>query len=321
MSVLPRPPLKQVVTATRPALSPVIATTLGRHWPDLEVRTTHDGGTGPALLLIGPHELEPATVAELIAARSWAWIHLTSSGADFFPVAAVPAETALTRSVGAYAGPITEYVIQAMLARDRPVPPWHPQIAPPSPADEPTTPFPGLFGRHLVVAGLGAAGTQVAVAGRAMGMRVTALVRDPSRSAPDGVELTADHRRMAEADHLVLTLPLTPQTRHIVDGELLAACRPGTHVINVGRGALIDHQALHRAVRDHGMVATLDVTDPEPLPTNHPLRRAPGVVLSPHIAWRSGLSDTAFLTNTLDNLRRWHAGDPLTGAVDRRAGY
>ena len=116
--------------------------------------------------------------------------------------------------------------------------------------------------------------------------------------------------------------PATAATRHLIDAAAFDALKPGAHLVNVARGALVDQDALLAAL-DSGRVATasLDVVDPEPLPEGHPLYAHPGVRLSPHISWSA--PDTMDRTVALfaENLRRYRAGRPLQGVVDPIAGY
>jgi phosphoglycerate dehydrogenase-like enzyme len=104
--------------------------------------------------------------------------------------------------------------------------------------------------------------------------------------------------------------------------DLLAACRPGVHLVNVARGSIVDQEALRTAL-DNGQVglASLDVCEPEPLPAGHWLYEHPAVRLSPHVSWCSPDSFGSMATNFADNLDRWIHGRPLAGIVDVAAGY
>jgi phosphoglycerate dehydrogenase-like enzyme len=138
-----------------------------------------------------------------------------------------------------------------------------------------------------------------------------------------GVELVESiGHLLREADHIVIAAPATQATYHLLDDEAFQAAKPGAHLINVARGSLVDHDALLRALDDGRIArASLDVVDPEPLPTGHRLYRHPRVRLSPHVAWSSP-STTAFAVNMfVSELRRWRAGEPLQLTVDVDAGY
>lgn len=145
-------------------------------------------------------------------------------------------------------------------------------------------------------------------------------------SAPfevDGVEAARDiHDLFVRADHLVLAAPLTPATRHIVNAEVLNSAKPGLHLINIARGGLLDHEALLNAL-DNGNIglASLDVTEPEPLPDGHPLYSHPRVRLSPHTSAISSNSRNEIADSFLANLERFLNGQALQNQADRQRGY
>jgi D-3-phosphoglycerate dehydrogenase len=147
----------------------------------------------------------------------------------------------------------------------------------------------------LGLVGLGRIGRRVAEKARAFGMSVVAY--DPYATAASGVELVELDELLARADILSLHVPLTPETRHMIAARELALLRPGALVINIGRGGLVDEDALVGALRSgHVAGAALDVTEIEPLPLDSPLLEAPNVILTPHVAW---VSDVA-----LEDLKR-----------------
>lgn len=147
----------------------------------------------------------------------------------------------------------------------------------------------------LGLVGLGRIGRRVAEKARAFGLTVVAY--DPYATAGDGVELLELDELLARADVLSLHVPLTPETRHMIGARELALLRPGALVINIGRGGLLDEDALVQALRSgHVAGAALDVTEIEPLPLESPLLDAPNLLLTPHVAW---VSDVA-----LEDLKR-----------------
>ena len=155
-------------------------------------------------------------------------------------------------------------------------------------------------------------------------MRVLALSRpgQPIAEVP-GVERADDLRQLfAGSDHLVLAAPLTPATRGLIDRQVLSDARPGLHLINIARGGLLDQQALLEAL-DSGLIgrASLDVTDPEPLPLGHPLYDHPRVFLSPHTSAISEEGYPAFLEAFIANFHRYREQTPLTNLVDTARGY
>jgi phosphoglycerate dehydrogenase-like enzyme/glyoxylase-like metal-dependent hydrolase (beta-lactamase superfamily II) len=182
-----------------------------------------------------------------------------------------------------------------------------------------------LRGKTMLVVGLGGIGTEVARLASAAEMRVTGI-RSSSRSGPsfvDRVGLTAELPDFAaEADVVVNCLPLTPETTGLFDAGLFAIMKPTALFINVGRGGTVDTDALVAAVEE-GLIAGagLDVTEPEPLPPEHPLWRAPNVIITPHYAARSDADRERFWLLFRENLRRFVAGKPLLSVVDPERGY
>jgi glyoxylate/hydroxypyruvate reductase len=176
-----------------------------------------------------------------------------------------------------------------------------------------------LEGRTVLVVGLGAIGVAFARLARALGMRVLGVKRTPVEVP--GVDEVAAPDRLAdlarEADALVVTTPLTDDTRGLVDRAALAALRPGAVVVNVGRGAVVDEAALVDALRDgHLAGACLDVFAEEPLPDDSPLWALDNVILSPHVAARTDDEDDRAVELFADNLRRHLDRTPLRNRVD-----
>jgi phosphoglycerate dehydrogenase-like enzyme len=142
------------------------------------------------------------------------------------------------------------------------------------------------LGQRGVVLGFGPIGQEICRLLQAFGMRVTAVSR--SGTPCEWVEVlpaTQLNHALREADALVLAAPLTAETARIVSAPLLARCKPGMLLVNIGRGGLVDHAALLAALREGRLGgAGLDVTDPEPLPADDPLWAAPNVIVTPHVA-------------------------------------
>src|SRR5690606_23905336 len=124
------------------------------------------------------------------------------------------------------------------------------------------------------------------------------------------------------ADYLVLTLPHTPETENILDADRIATLRRGAVVINVGRGALIDEDALAGALRDGTLRgAALDVFRTEPLPSNSPFWALPNALVMPHTSPTPNRFWRREVDLIVENLRRYEAGERLLNVVDKRAGY
>jgi phosphoglycerate dehydrogenase-like enzyme len=183
-----------------------------------------------------------------------------------------------------------------------------------------------LAGSSALLVGLGGIGRAVARMLAAAGVAVCGAGR-PGRSydVPGVTSYVASDRIrgvLPEADALVLATPLTGQTRHLIGAAELAAMRPGSVLVNVARGPVVDEEALVSALRSgHLGGACLDVFATEPLPASSPLWDMPNVIISPHSA-ATVAAENALITNLfVDNLQRWLAGRPLRNVYDPGAGY
>lgn len=179
-------------------------------------------------------------------------------------------------------------------------------------------------GKTVLIAGLGGIGTEVARRAAALDMRVVGTRRS-SREGPEFVDyvgLSGElHELAADADFIVNALPLTDETTALFDAKFFAAAKQGAFFINVGRGKTVDTADLVAALRSGQLAgAGLDVTDPEPLPSRHPLWQMDNVIITPHVASRGGNRIRHNLL-TAENLRRFLAGEALFNVVDPVAGY
>jgi phosphoglycerate dehydrogenase-like enzyme len=173
-------------------------------------------------------------------------------------------------------------------------------------------PYPSLADRRVLIIGAGGLGTAIARRMIASEAEVTMV----ARTAREGVHGFAElHALIPLAEIVILAVPLTPQTQGMVDAGFLAHMAQGALLVNMARGPVVQTDALTQAVADGRIRAALDVTDPEPLPADHPLWRLPGVLISPHV----GGNSTAFHPRALHLLKeqigRWHRGEPLSNIV------
>lgn len=252
------------------------------------------------------------------------YIQLASAGVDALPVWAWQGTT-VACARGVTAEPIAEYVMTAIFRDsknfDRMVGRDHAHFLSIADEDEwPEDTFRPIRGQVLGLVGYGAIGQAIAARARAMGMAVKALRRSGGGD-PDTFVTSIDDL-VAQADQIVLCAPATPATHHIIDARVLSLCKPGVHLINVARGNLVDHPALE-AVLASGRIrhATLDVTDPEPLPAGHPFYDNPSVTLTPHAAWFSADHHQRLADKLLDNLGRWSRGETLVDIAVPGRGY
>ena len=149
------------------------------------------------------------------------------------------------------------------------------------------------------------------------------LLHDPYVSPEEahrlGVEAVALDELCARADVLSIHAPALPATRHLVGAAQLAALRTGATVINTARGSLLDHDALDAELERGRLYAVLDVTEPEPLPRDHPLRRRPNAYLTPHLAGSEGTELARLSEYAIEEVRRYAAGEPARNEVERDA--
>ncbi len=247
------------------------------------------------------------------------WVHVMGAGVGTFPLASLQGRP-MTCSKGASSPAIAEFVLACMLAFAKRLPDtW---ISEPPPRWN-AAQLAGLRGATLGIVGLGSIGTEVARRALGFEMRVVAVRRSGRPAELPGVSVTRDLAPvLSEADHLVIAAPETAATRHLLDREAFKLVKPGVHLVNIARGSLVDQEALIEALDDGRVaMASLDVVDPEPLPAGHPLDAHPRVRVSPHVSWSSPDTTPRMIEIFLENLRRYRAGEPLTGLVDVDAGY
>jgi phosphoglycerate dehydrogenase-like enzyme len=220
---------------------------------------------------------------------------------------------------GSNAAPLAEYVMTAILSLEKKF-----NEARITSAEEwRFVPLGQVEDRTLGLAGFGAVGHEVARRARAFGMRIAAFKRTPWEDQPEDVLIVDSIGELAAvSDHLVLACPLTSETRNLINARVLASARRGLHIINVARGGLIDDRALLQAL-DSGIVqrASLDVTEPEPLPAGHPFYSYPGIRLTPHISYQSAINPSRLKRITLDNISALINGGKLRNLIDPSRGY
>lgn len=246
------------------------------------------------------------------------WVQLASVGIDYYPPWLFRGPV-VTSARGTASDAIAEYVLAAIFSAAKQIPAiWLQQAS-----DWRRLSLGLVQGSTLGLYGFGSIGQALARRALALGIKVIALRRSSAPFGIDGVERVADLAELlARSDHLVLAAPSTPQTHHVIDAAALVHARPGLHLINIARGNLVDHAALHAAL-DTGQVAlaTLDVTEPEPLPAGHAFYSHPQVRLSPHISPSTAQIVPALVAKFLDNLQHFRSGTPLIDVVDLARGY
>jgi phosphoglycerate dehydrogenase-like enzyme len=221
---------------------------------------------------------------------------------------------------------IGEHVIAMMLALSRALPAYAKLMKDGEwlRGPEHTGPMQSYGGNTVLIAGLGGIGTEVARLAAALGMRVVGTRRS-SKEGPEFVDYVGLSDELpglaAEADFIVNALPLTDETTGLFDAEFFTGAKKGAFFINVGRGKSVVTADLVDALESGQLAgAGLDVTEPEPLPSGHPLWQMDNVIITPHVSARGGNRIRHGLLVT-ENLRRFIAGEPLLNVVDAVAGY
>ena len=245
------------------------------------------------------------------------WFHSMSAGVDS-PVFSMFLDRGarLTTSSGASAPPIAGTVMLYLLALSRDLPRW--QRAQAAHEWSPMS-FRDLDGQRLVVVGWGPIGQDVVRLAGAFGMESTIVRRAARGDEPCPVRpLDELADAVADADAVVVALPLAPETRGIVSAEVIAAMPSTAVFVNVGRGELVDQRALTDALASGRLAgAGLDVFDPEPLPPDDPLWDLPNVIISPHTSGASDGTTARVAEIFLDNLGRFVRGEPMRNEVTR----
>ena len=257
------------------------------------------------------------------AAPNLRWVHIIGAGIEpLLPLDWLPRNVTLTNNSGVHVQKTGEFATLALLALCYRLPQmltnqhqarWH-QIFTPS-----------IAGKTLLVVGLGDMGGAAARSAKRLGMRVLGMRRSrrPHRYAVALLPLSLWHTALEQADFVLVAAPLTPDTRHLIDGSAIAAMKTGAGLINVGRAGVVDYAALSKALRNGKLSgAVLDVFDPEPLPSSSPLWKVPNLIITPHCS-SDDLDQYLPLTLDLafDNAARLVEGKRLKNAVDRQTGY
>jgi phosphoglycerate dehydrogenase-like enzyme len=268
------------------------------------------------------------TREQILAAKKLKWVQINSAGAE--NILAIPefknSPIALTNMKIVQGVEIADHALALLLAlsrrlditlRNQQTETW-PNLATYGPPLE-------LSGKTAVIVGVGGIGTQIAIRAKAFGMTVIGV--DPKDMPytpfldrtvwPDRMETV-----LPEADVVFISAPHTAQTEKIIGAPQFAKMKKGAIFICVSRGKIYDAMALVDALKSkHISAAGVDVTDPEPLPKDHPLWKMDRVIITPHIAGRSDGEGPRYFEIYKDNLIRFAKGEPLRHQVDKQKGY
>ena len=269
-------------------------------------------GNVPAAMLHGSPALE--------------WLQTNSAGVEpYIQPGVLAGDTLLTNATGAYGLAIAEHMLGMLLELFKKLELY--RDAQKSGAWQSQGAAKAVYGSTVLVLGMGDIGGEFAARCKALGAKVIGVRRSP-RPCPeyaDEVHLLEDlDSLLPHADVVAITLPGTDATRGLMSRERLAKMKEGAVLLNVGRGFIVDTEALCDALeRGHLSGAGVDVTDPEPLPPTHRLWNIPSAVVTPHISGFYHLRETheRIVGIFLENLRHFQAGEPLRNLVDFATGY
>ena len=265
------------------------------------------------------NEKEP--MIEIVrAATNLKWLNSIYAGLDFMPLDILKERgVVVTNGVGINAITIAEYVVMLMLSHAK----GYRDVVRAQDRHEWLRDSPGkreLSGERVVLLGMGAIGSLIKTRLEAFDMTVVPV----RRSGADGALRPGEWRqKLGEFDWVVLAVPSTPETKHMIGALELAAMRPNGVLVNIARGDVVDQEALVSALREEKIeAALLDVTDPEPLPEDHPLWELGNAQVTMHL---SGRAQTKMFQRSADrfieNLERWHKGEPVQPQLDLELGY
>jgi phosphoglycerate dehydrogenase-like enzyme len=170
-----------------------------------------------------------------------------------------------------------------------------------------------LAGKTVMIVGYGSIGKSIEERLQPFGVQFIRV----ARSARPGIEpVDKLTELLPAADIVVLIVPLTPETRHLIDADAIARMKQGAVLVNAARGPVVDTDALVRALTEKRIRAALDVTDPEPLPEGHPLWSAPNLLLTPHVGGSSPLYMSRAFDLVAEQVKRFENGEPLKNVVE-----
>lgn len=276
------------------------------------------------LVVAGPYYPGEVATAVNTRAAKLRWMQSSSIGADKFEQGGVPDHVAFTTAAGLKGRTVAEHAMALLLAHVHAAPQMERHRAAGRWArNELRKEVGSLEGKTLLVLGYGSIGREVARKALAFDMQVVALNRTGVGAAP-GVQvapMAALEEWLPRVDFVVCTLPLTAQTRHLIGRPQLSLMKPSAVLVNVGRGPVIEHEALVQALQENEIsAACLDVFEQEPLPPADPLWGLETALISPHVAGTGGPLAQRFAALVSENISRLRDGRPLLNQVKIGAG-
>ena len=258
--------------------------------------------------IVLPFGVTPDTLRKITALPSLKAVQILSAGADRIRPY-IPGNITLYNARGAHTPATAEWVVGAMVAHLRNFPRF---FAAQERQTWDETVSDSVAGKRVLIVGYGSIGA--AVERRLAGWEVT--VERVARHARDGVHPIDElPRLLPDADVVVILVPVTAETEHLVNAEFLRAMRDGALLVNAARGVIVDTDALLKELASGRLRAALDVTDPEPLPDGHPLWSAPGLLITPHVGGDVHASRERAYAVVAGQLKRLATGEPLENAI------
>ncbi|MBS7707420.1 D-2-hydroxyacid dehydrogenase [Chelatococcus asaccharovorans] len=290
-----------------------------------DVQDLHQAIDGADALVMSNPGLYTAEFADELCRHGGAlkWIQFLSAGYDGARLHGIPAGTVLTNAGECWSPTVAEHAVMLLLALVRRLTDCH-QAQDERRWDAGIRPrLSSLEGKTVTVLGFGSIGRDIATRLRPFGAHVVGVTRSgkPAEAgpAPDRMAAVGElDRLLPESDALIVTLPLSQETRHIIDADRLARLPAHAVLVNVSRGGTVDGVALAEALKAGRLGgAALDVTEPEPLPATDPLWTTPNTIITPHIAgFGSGALDGRLAALVAENASRFAAGRALLHRVD-----
>jgi phosphoglycerate dehydrogenase-like enzyme len=258
--------------------------------------------------IVLPGGVSPELMREVFGLPSLKVVQLTSAGAERV-VPYVPGNVTLCNARGAHDPATAEWVVGVIVAHVRNFPRF---AAAQQQSRWDFTLSESVAGKRVLIVGYGSIGA--AVERRLAGWDVT-IERVARQPRPGVLGVSEVHAALNRADVVVLLVPVTDETRKMVDAKFLAAMKEGALLVNAARGAIVDTEALLKELNGKRIRAALDVTDPEPLPEGHPLWKAPGLLLTPHVGGAVLQVRERAYAVVRAQLARYAAGEPLRNVI------
>lgn len=288
----------------------------------LEEAVRRGGGTPAALAdaeAVVLSDLDPSAWLGIGPNDHVRWVQILSAGVErWFELDAIDDRRVWTSAAGAYAHAVAEHALVLILGLRR-------RLVECIRVTDWSGPDGTLVeGSTTLIVGCGAIGRALIPMLNALGSDVIAVTRTgaPVIGATKTYATDELPQLWSQADAVVLAAPATDRTAHLVDGAALSSMREDAIIVNVGRGSLVDTEALVNALKAGEIAgAGLDVTSPEPLPKGHPLWSMPNVIVTPHVANPPSTLRVRLAGRVEENVRRYVAGESLLAAVDLEARY